>query len=91
MGKLENKVALITGGNSGIGYATAELFIKEGARVIITGRDQSRLDDAVARLGERASGILADAGKFSDIDVLTAAVAETNQKIDVLFVNAGVA
>lgn len=91
MGKLENKVAVITGGNSGIGYSTAELFIKEGAEVIITGRSQERVDAAVEGLGSKATGVLADTGKLSDIENLTSKISSTGKKVDVLFVNAGVA
>ena len=91
MSKLENKVALITGGNSGIGYSTAELFIENGAEVIITGRSQEKLDDAVGSLGSNATGILADASQLPAIDQLAKQVSDYGKKIDVLFVNAGIA
>ncbi len=91
MGKLENKVAVITGGNSGIGFATAQEFIAQGAKVIITGRRQAAIDEAIKQLGTNATGILADSGKMADIDALVAEVAAKFGKIDVLFSNAGVA
>ncbi len=91
MGKLDNKVALITGGNSGIGYSTAELFISEGADVIITGRNQEKLDHAVAGLGGNTQSILADASNLADIDKLASEVEKSGKKLDVLFVNAGIA
>lgn len=91
MGKLDNKVALITGGNSGIGYSTAELFISEGADVIITGRNQEKLDHAVVGLGGNTQSILADASNLADIDKLASEVEKSGKKLDVLFVNAGIA
>ena len=91
MKKIENKVAVITGGNSCIGYSTAELFIKQGAEVIITGRNQEKLDEAVKSLGSKAQSVLADAAKLSDIEALASKIAALDKKIDVLFVNAGVA
>ncbi|QHS58135.1 SDR family oxidoreductase [Chitinophaga agri] len=91
MNRLENKVALITGGNSGIGFATAQLFIAEGAKVIITGRNQESIDKAVAELGTSASGIASDTGSMKDIMQLQAQVAAIHPVIDILFLNAGVA
>lgn len=89
-GRLANKTALITGGNSGIGLATARLFAAEGARVAITGRNQETLDAAVRELGGQAIALRADA---TDIDALNAAVAAAAGafgKIDALFANAGI-
>lgn len=89
MQKLNNKVALITGGTSGIGYATAREFIREGAKVMITGRNRQTLDEAVESLGENAYGIVSDAGKMSDVFDLRKQVAQHADHLDVLFVNAG--
>ena len=70
MSKLKGKVAVITGGNSGIGYATAELFLQEGATVIITGRRKEAVDEAVQQLGKGAHGVVSDAGNMSDLAAL---------------------
>jgi len=91
MGKLNGKVAVVTGGNSGIGLATAKLFHGEGARVAIAGRDQKTLDAAIREIGSDALAVRADVGKLEDIDKLYQAVKEKFGKIDVLFANAGVA
>lgn len=91
MGKLENKVAVITGGNSGIGLATAQEFLKEGAKVIITGRNEKSIQEAVASLGEGASGVIADVSKLEDLRELPQKISEKADKIDILFVNAGIA
>src|SRR5205085_315754 len=90
MGKLEGKVAVITGGNSGIGLATAKEFSAQGARVIITGRDQQTLDAAAREIGGDVLAVRADASSLAEIDELFAAVKERFGKIDVLFVNAGI-
>ncbi len=90
MSKLKNKVAVITGGNSGIGFATARQFIAEGARVVITGRNQQAIDDAVKELGSNAIGIRSDASNLSDTDKLVEQVKSLFGKVDILFVNAGV-
>jgi len=90
MGKLEGKVAVITGGNSGIGLATAKEFKEQGARVVITGRDQATLDDAKRAIGGDAVAIRSDTSSLTQIDKLFAEVRERFGKIDVLFVNAGV-
>ncbi|MCB0608910.1 MAG: SDR family oxidoreductase [Lewinellaceae bacterium] len=90
MGKLNGKVAVITGGNSGIGFATAQLFLKEGARVIITGRRDDAVREAVRNLGEGASGFVSDAGNMADVNQLDREVAKLAPKVDILFVNAGV-
>jgi NAD(P)-dependent dehydrogenase (short-subunit alcohol dehydrogenase family) len=87
--KLEGKIALVTGGNSGIGLATAKRFISEGAKVIITGRRKENLDAAVKELGPNATGIQADAGKLADMDKVYAEIGKQYGKLDVLFVNAG--
>jgi NAD(P)-dependent dehydrogenase (short-subunit alcohol dehydrogenase family) len=84
---LSGKNAVITGGSSGIGFATAQLFVTAGAHVVITGRAQSRLDAAVAQLGPNATAIRGDVGSAADVTELADQVAEP---IDALFVNAGV-
>jgi NAD(P)-dependent dehydrogenase (short-subunit alcohol dehydrogenase family) len=91
MNKLENKVAVITGGSAGIGYATAEEFIAQGAKVVITGRNQDAIDLAVSKLGNGAIGMRADASKISDTEELVAKVKSLYGSVDVLIVNAGVA
>jgi NAD(P)-dependent dehydrogenase (short-subunit alcohol dehydrogenase family) len=90
-GKLEGKVALVTGGNSGIGLATAKEFAREGARVVITGRDRRTLDAAAREIGGEVLALRSDAASLADIDGLFAAVKEKFGRLDVLFVNAGVA
>jgi len=90
MSKLEGKVAVITGGNSGIGLATAQLFAAEGAQVFITGRRQNELDAAVKLIGGNAVGIQGDVSKLEDLDRLYAQVKERQARIDVLFANAGI-
>src|ERR1700722_12842990 len=90
-GKLEGKVAVITGGNSGIGLATAERFVAEGASVFITGRRQAQLDEAVKKIGNRATGVQGDVSKLADLDRLYATVKEKAGRIDILFANAGIA
>lgn len=87
--KLAGKVALVTGGSSGIGLATAKQFIQEGAFVYITGRRQAELDAAVAVLGDQAKGIRADASRLAEIDILYARIQQDKRRLDVLFVNAG--
>jgi NAD(P)-dependent dehydrogenase (short-subunit alcohol dehydrogenase family) len=89
-GKLEGKVAVITGGNSGMGLATAERFVAEGAHVFITGRRQGELDAAVKQIGKNATGVRGDVSNLADLDRLYATVKEQKGKIDVLFANAGV-
>lgn len=88
MKKLSGKTALITGGNSGIGLATAKLFVDEGARVVITGRDAATLDQAQKMLGDNALAIQSDTGRLEDIDQLINTIKERFGKLDVLFVNA---
>lgn len=89
MQKFSNKVVLITGGTSGIGFSTAKDFINEGAVVIITGRSQETVDRAVQNLGSKAKGIVSNAGKMSDIFNLLEQVKIHTDRLDVLFVNAG--
>jgi NAD(P)-dependent dehydrogenase (short-subunit alcohol dehydrogenase family) len=90
MNRLKGKTAVITGGNSGIGFATAQLFIQEGAQVIITGRRKDAVEEAVATLGKDAFGIVSDAGNIDDVRALPAKVKDITQKVDILFANAGV-
>jgi NAD(P)-dependent dehydrogenase (short-subunit alcohol dehydrogenase family) len=89
--KLNNKVAVITGGNSGIGLATAQAFIQEGAKVVIIGRNRESLDDAVRTLGAQAMAIQADVAKVADLERAVATIKERFGRIDVLFLNAGIA
>lgn len=90
MKKLEGKIAVITGGNSGIGLATAQRFVSDGAYVFITGRRQSELDEAVKQIGTNVSGIQGDVSNLADLDRLYAAVKKQKGRIDILFANAGV-
>jgi NAD(P)-dependent dehydrogenase (short-subunit alcohol dehydrogenase family) len=90
MGKLEGKVAVITGGNSGIGLATAKEFKEQGARVVITGRDRQTLDEAKRAIGGDVLALRSDTSRLTDIDKLFADVKKKFGHIDVLFVNAGV-
>jgi len=90
MGKLSNKVALVTGGNSGIGLATAQRFALEGAEVVITGRRRDALEEAVGLIGESAVGIRADASRLADLDALYQEVGERFGRLDVLVANAGI-
>src|ERR1700676_952887 len=89
MGKLEGKVAVITGGNSGIGLATAQRFVKEGAEVFITGRRQSELDKAVKLIGKNVTGVQGDVANSADLDRLYATVKQRAGRIDIVFANAG--
>ena len=89
MGKLDGKIAVITGGNSGLGLATAERFVAEGAYVFITGRRQDQLDAAVKTIGRNATGVQGDVSNLDDLDRLFATVREKKGRIDVLFANAG--
>jgi len=91
MKRLEGKVAVVTGGNSGIGLASAKRLQDEGSRVAIAGRSQKTLDEAAKLLGNGVLAIQADVSKLEDIDKIYAAVAKKFGKIDVLFVNAGIA
>jgi NAD(P)-dependent dehydrogenase (short-subunit alcohol dehydrogenase family) len=89
MGKLDGKIAVITGGSSGMGLATAKLFVREGARVVITGRDQKAVDAAVQEIGDGVEGFRSDIAKFSDIEMLRAHLENKYKRVDVLFANAG--
>ncbi|MEL7003042.1 MAG: glucose 1-dehydrogenase [Bacteroidota bacterium] len=89
--KLKNKVAVITGGNSGIGLATAKLFHEHGAKVVITGRRKEVVEDATKEIGTDAVGIVSDAANLSDIDHLYAEVDRMFGQLDILFLNAGMA
>ncbi|AMO77106.1 SDR family NAD(P)-dependent oxidoreductase [Pseudomonas citronellolis] len=90
MGKLNDKIALVTGGNSGIGLATAQRFAQEGATVVITGRRRQVLDEAVGQIGGNALGICADAGRLADIDALYQRIGQLYGRLDVLVANAGI-
>ena len=87
--KLEGKVAVITGGSSGIGLATAQRFAAEGAKIVITGRRQAELDSAVQAIGGDAVGVRGDVANLADLDRLYAAVKDKHGRVDVLFANAG--
>src|SRR5258707_4808841 len=89
MGKLEGKVALITGGNSGIGLATAQRFVAEGAYVFITGRRRAELDAAVKQIGRNVTDVQGDVANPADLDRLYAVVRKEKGRVDVLFANAG--
>jgi NAD(P)-dependent dehydrogenase (short-subunit alcohol dehydrogenase family) len=90
MGKLEGKIAVVTGGNSGIGLATAEAFVVEGAHVFVTGRRQAELNAAIAHFGSNATAVQGDVSKPEDLDRLYRQVKHEKGKIDVLFANAGI-
>lgn len=89
MGQLENKVALVTGGTSGIGRAAARRFVDEGAFVFLTGRRQAELDRTVAELGSSSRGVRGDVSRPEDLDAVFDAVREHGRGLDVLFANAG--
>jgi NAD(P)-dependent dehydrogenase (short-subunit alcohol dehydrogenase family) len=90
MKRLEGKVALVTGGNSGIGLATAKQFVAEGAHVFITGRRQAELDAAVNAIGENIRGVQSDVSNLADLDRLFATIKQEQGHLDVVFANAGV-
>ena len=90
VGKLRGKVAVITGGTTGIGFAAAKLFVEEGAYVFITGRRQRELDAAVKAIGRNVTGVQGDVAKVADLDRLYAAV-KAKGKLDIVFANAGIA
>jgi NAD(P)-dependent dehydrogenase (short-subunit alcohol dehydrogenase family) len=87
--RLEGKIAVVTGGTTGIGFASAKRFAAEGARVFITGRRQAEVDNAVAAIGGNATGIQADSAKMADLSRLYAQVKADAGRIDILFANAG--
>ncbi|MEI9863928.1 MAG: SDR family oxidoreductase [Limisphaerales bacterium] len=87
--KLSDKIALVTGGNSGIGLATAKRFVAEGAHVFITGRRQPELDAAVNQIGRNVTGIRSDVSNLADLDRLFDAIKQQKGRLDVLFANAG--
>ena len=89
-GKLKGKVAVITGGTTGIGLAAAKLFVREGAYVFITGRRQNELDEAVKAIGNNVTGVQGDVAKLADLDRLYETVARVKKRIDIIFANAGV-
>lgn len=91
MKKLEGKVAVITGGNSGIGLATAKRFVDEGAYVFITGRRQKELDEAVKSIGRNVTAVQGDVANLSDLDRLYATVKQQKGQVDIVFANAGTA
>jgi len=87
---LDGKIAVITGGNSGIGLATAQCFVEEGAYVYIVGRRQNELDTAVNQIGKNVTGIQGDVSNLSDLDRLYDTVKQQKGRIDILFANAGI-
>ena len=91
MGKLDGKIALITGGSSGIGFATAKRFVQEGAFVYITGRRQSKLDEAVKQIGSNVTGVPGDVANLGDLDRLFELIKKEKGKLDIVFANAGIA
>ncbi|MGY2119637.1 glucose 1-dehydrogenase [Nocardia gipuzkoensis] len=88
--RFDGKIALITGGSSGMGLAAARRLLTEGAQVIVTGRDKTRLDAAVGELGDRALGITGDAASLADLDKLATAIHDRYGRLDVVFANAGI-
>ncbi|MGA9800340.1 MAG: SDR family oxidoreductase [Terriglobales bacterium] len=90
MGKLEGKIAVITGATSGMALATAKIFVAEGAYVFITGRRQEQLDKAVKEIGRNVTGVQGDAGSLSDLDRLFAKVKAEKGRVDILFASAGI-
>ena len=91
MGKLDGKIALVTGGTSGIGLATAKRFVSEGAHVFITGRREPELADAVNQIGRNVTGIQGDVSKMADLDRLFAQINQEKGRLDIVFANAGIA
>jgi NAD(P)-dependent dehydrogenase (short-subunit alcohol dehydrogenase family) len=89
--KLEGKTAVITGGTEGIGFATAKLFVKEGAYVFITARRQKELDEAVKTIGSNITGVQGDVSKLADLDRLYETVKAKGRELDIVFANAGAA
>jgi NAD(P)-dependent dehydrogenase (short-subunit alcohol dehydrogenase family) len=91
MSKLEHKIALITGGNSGIGLATAKQFVNEGAYVFITGRGEPEMAAAIKGIGRNVTAIRGDVSNLDDLDRLFAQIKRVNGRLDVVFADAGVA
>jgi NAD(P)-dependent dehydrogenase (short-subunit alcohol dehydrogenase family) len=91
MGKLEGKIALVTGGNSGIGLATAKRFVSEGAHVFVTGRRESELAAAEKEIGRNVTGVHGDVSNLGDLDRLFARIEREKGKLDIVFANAGAA
>src|SRR6516164_3064697 len=89
--RLKGRVALVTGGNRGIGLATAKRFVSEGAYVFITGRRQKELDAAVKKIGNNVTAVQGDVSNLADLDRLFAQIKKTKGKLDIVFANAGVA
>ncbi|MFY9871138.1 MAG: SDR family NAD(P)-dependent oxidoreductase, partial [Candidatus Nitrosopolaris sp.] len=87
--RLDGKIAVITGGSSGLGLATAQRFVAEGAYVFITGRRESELNAAVKQIGKNVTGVQVDVSNLSDLDKLYATVKQQKGRIDILFANAG--
>jgi NAD(P)-dependent dehydrogenase (short-subunit alcohol dehydrogenase family) len=88
--KLKGKIAVITGGTEGLGFATAQLFVREGAYVFITGRRQKELEEAVKAIGSNVTGVQGDVAELADLDRLYETVSKVKGRIDVVFANAGV-
>ena len=91
MGKLEGKIALVTGGSTGIGLATAKEFVSEGAYVFMTGRRESELNAAVKEIGSNVTAVQGDVSKLDDLDRLLAQIKQEKAKLDIVFANAGIA
>src|ERR1700724_3331882 len=91
MGRLDGKIALITGGNSGIGLATAKRFVSEGAYVFLTGRREAELAAAVKEIGKNVTGVPGDVSNLADLDRLFAQIKREKGKLDIVFANAGIA
>jgi NAD(P)-dependent dehydrogenase (short-subunit alcohol dehydrogenase family) len=89
MGKLEGKISLVTGGNSGIGFATAKQFVNEGAYVFITGRRDPELAQAIKEIGKNVTGVQGDVANLEDLDRLFAQIKREKGKLDIVFANAG--
>ena len=91
MKRFDGKVAVVTGGNSGIGLATAKAFAREGASVVITGRDEASLKKAEREIGDGTLALRADVSRLAELDTVIATIGERFKQIDALFVNAGIA
>jgi len=91
MGRLEGKIALVTGGSTGIGLATAKEFVSEGAYVFMTGRRESELNAAVKEIGSNVTAVQGDVSKLDDLDRLFAQIKQEKGKLDIVFANAGIA